>query len=93
MRAVGITAVNPSHPALIALLEAGATVPEFIAAAQSARDKRDPFAYVLATVAGQRKDAAAMAATVHRGPLPNRQEAIERRNMDIAERWAEGADP
>jgi hypothetical protein len=90
LRKAGIAAVNPSHPSLLALLAAGATIEEFLDASASAKDKRDQFAYVLGVVSGRRKDAAALAGSVHRGALPNRQEALEQRNMDIAQRWAEG---
>ena len=47
--------VNPSHPKLLALIEAGATIEEFEGAASEVSVKK--FAYVMATVEGRRKDA------------------------------------
>lgn len=48
--------INPSHPKLIAMLDAGATLEEFINAAQTAKIKK--FSYVLGMVEGMRKQAA-----------------------------------
>lgn len=70
LRAVGIANVNPGHALLAALLEAGATEAEFVGAAPDAKDKRDPFAYVLGVVKGQREDAAKAAQSLLTGPLP-----------------------
>ena len=64
MKAAGMAGVNPSHPKLTALLEAGITVPELVAAAADAVDKGKPFAYALASAEGRRRDAAT-------APLPN----------------------
>ena len=64
MKAAGMAVVNPSHPKLTALLEAGITVPELVAAAADAVDKGKPFAYALASAEGRRRDAAT-------APLPN----------------------
>ena len=64
MKAAGMAGVNPSHPKLTALLEAGITVPELVAAASDAVDKGKPFAYALASAEGRRRDAAT-------APLPN----------------------
>ena len=47
--------VNPSHPKLLALIEAGASIEEFEGAAAEVSVKK--FAYVMATVEGRRKDA------------------------------------
>lgn len=80
---------NPSHPTLLMLLEAGATVDEFVSAAPAAKGKRDPFSYLLTVVKGRREDAAKSAGDVRRGAIPNRQEAQELRNRTVAERWAE----
>jgi len=49
--------VNPSHPLLVAMLDAGATVQEFVDAAKTANVKKFP--YVLKMVEGMRKEAAA----------------------------------
>jgi hypothetical protein len=70
LRAAGIASVNPSHPMLLVLLEAGATVDEFLAAVEKAKDKRDPFRYLLGVVESQRTEAAGKAASLHRGVMP-----------------------
>ena len=64
MKSVGMAGVNPSNPKLTALLEAGITVPELVAAAADAVAKGKPFAYALASAEGRRRDAAT-------APLPN----------------------
>ena len=58
MKVAGLAEVNPSHPTLIALLDAGITLPELAEAAREAAKKKKPFAYALATAAGRRRDAA-----------------------------------
>lgn len=58
MKAVGMAGVNPSNPKLSALLDAGITVAELVAAAEDAVAKRKPFAYALASAEGRRRDAA-----------------------------------
>lgn len=72
LKAAGIAAVNPSHPTLLALLEAGASIEEFVGAASKASRKRDPFPYLLSVVQGQREDAAKSADGLHRGAMPAR---------------------
>lgn len=64
MKAAGMAGVNPSNPKLTALLEAGITVPELVAAAADAVAKGKPFAYALASAEGRRRDSAT-------APLPN----------------------
>ena len=54
--------MNPGDPRLLALLARGATLASFVAAASTAKDKRNPFAYLLATVDGQMAEAASLAA-------------------------------
>ena len=87
LKAAGIADVNPSHPMLATLLDAGATEGEFIAAAGKAQGKANGFAYVLACVKGDRDRASLAAGQIHRGPLPNKQEALEARNRAIGEQW------
>lgn len=58
MRIAGVQDVNPSHPTLLRLLEAGATEDELRYAAAEASAKRKGFAYALAVVEGRRNDAA-----------------------------------
>ena len=65
MKAAGLTAVNPAHPKLAALLAAGITDAELEAAAADAAQRGKGFAYALAAAEGQRRDAAVE-------PLPDR---------------------
>ncbi|MBK1688897.1 YdaU family protein [Rubrivivax gelatinosus] len=59
IRAAGVQDVNPSHPDLAKLLAAGATPEELGDVAREAVAKGKPrFAWVLATAAGRRRDAA-----------------------------------
>ncbi len=58
MRIAGLADVNPSHPMLLRLLDAGVTDDELRLAAAEASAKHKPFTYALATVEGRRKDAA-----------------------------------
>ncbi len=90
LRRAGLARVNSEHPVLRELLGAGATVAEFLGHADRAMGKEDPFAYLLATVAGERKRAAAVGGEIHRGPLKaaNKQQAIEDENRRVAARWA-----
>lgn len=64
MKAAGMAAVSPSHPKLIALLDAGIAVAELVDAAADAVKTGKPFAYALATAEGRRRDAAT-------APLPD----------------------
>lgn len=64
LRAEGLASVNPSHPDLIALLDDGAEIQEFVSAARIAREKGKGFAYVIGIVKGQRADAQRMATEV-----------------------------
>jgi hypothetical protein len=75
MKAAGITSINPSHPELRALLERGADIGMFVGAAQAASGKGKGFAYALATVAGQMRDAAALAAKPLAVPIARPQQA------------------
>jgi uncharacterized protein YdaU (DUF1376 family) len=79
LRKAGMPAVNTAHPTLLALLEAGVTVEEFVAAVPATQ--------------GKREDAAKVAATTPRGKTPNRQEAQEERNRTVAQRWAQQGEP
>lgn len=58
MRQAGIADASPSHPDLIALVDAGVSPPEFADAAADAVRRRKGFGYALATVRGRREDAA-----------------------------------
>ena len=86
IRQAGIPTVNPSHPTLIALLEAGADASEFGFAAREAVAKgKADFAYVIGTVRKRREEAAAL--VLHRGRMPNKQEALEASNRSSTAGW------
>lgn len=90
LRKAGMAGVNPGHPRLLALIAAGATPAEFTALLPAAMKAApgNPFAYLLASVEGERTRAAATAGQLHRGPLPNKQQALETRNRAVADEWA-----
>lgn len=71
LKAAGIADVAPGNPKLKALLDAGATLPEFLDAAQRAVAAGNPrFGYTLGIVTGERRRAAELAAQLHTGALP-----------------------
>lgn len=71
MKAAGVYDVNPGHLDLLTLIEAGATLDEFIGAASEARAKSKGFAYAVGTVK-RRREEAAKAAPLHKGALPTK---------------------
>ena len=93
MKAEGIGDVNPGHPDLLMLLDAGATVAEFEGAARTAAAKQKGFAYAIGTLKRTRQDAAKTAKTLHTGPLPVAAPAnqpmsfAERDRLAGIERW------
>lgn len=89
LRQAGIADVNPGHPRLLALLDAGAQPVEFSGFVSQALDKApgNPFAYLLGVVEGERTRAASASGRIHRGHLPNKQEAIEQRNAAAGDAW------
>ncbi len=89
LRRAGIHDTNPGHPVLLALLTAGAQQVEFagFVPAALAKSPKQPFVYLLGMVKGERERAAAMAGNLHRGPMPNKQEAIEQRNAAVGDAW------
>lgn len=58
IRKAGIPDANPSHPTLLALIDAGVTPDEIADAAADAKARGKGFAYTLAVVEGRRRDAA-----------------------------------
>jgi hypothetical protein len=59
LRSAGIAHVNPSHPALIRLIDAGVTLAEFNdAASEAMATGKGKLAYVCAVIEGRRRDAA-----------------------------------
>lgn len=89
LRRAGIPDTNPGHPVLLELLKAGAQQAEFAGFVPAALSKspKQPFVYLLGAVKGERERAAAMAGNLHRGPMPNKQEAIEQRNAAVGDAW------
>jgi hypothetical protein len=79
MKAQGLTAgISPSHPKLLALLEAGITHAELADAAADAVSKGKPFAYALATAEGRRRDAATQPLPARRTGHPSPQSTADR---------------
>lgn len=70
-----------------ALVDAGATAPEFVAFIDEALTKDQPFKWLVGAVSGERKRAAKLAGQLHRGPMPNKQEALEQRNRAVGDQW------
>jgi uncharacterized protein YdaU (DUF1376 family) len=62
LEAEGLESVHSAHPELLALLDAGAEIQEFVSAARIAREKGKGFSYVIGIVKGQRADAQRIAA-------------------------------
>lgn len=79
------TTCNPGHPDLAALLSAGAGMAEFEGAAKVCMEKGKGFPYLLGIVRGQREQAAKL--VLHKGALPNKQEAIEQSNAAATSGW------
>lgn len=90
LKAVGIARTNPGHPMLGVLLAAGATEAEFLGAVPQALGKRDPFAYLLQVVKGQREAAAAAATQVHAGPLPAKQVTVASADAEKTKAYLDG---
>lgn len=61
IKAAGVSAVNPSHPKLIELIDKGISTEQFADAAAIASERGKGFAYVLGIVEGQIADARAPA--------------------------------
>lgn len=75
---------NPQHPKLLALLDAGLTEDEIVAAGMDAVAKGKGFAYALATAEGRRREAAKVT------PLPNRTDkaaSAGQKTAEAAARW------
>lgn len=69
LRAKGIPLVNPSHPDLLELLEGGAEIGSFVAAAEKAvKAGKGTFAYVLGIVKGQAAESHRLAANARASP-------------------------
>lgn len=89
LRRAGVPDCNTSHPRLLALLAQGVTPVELAEAAQSLAEGKRKFAYVLATVEGRRRDAAAIGTLPPPAPRANRQQALEDSNRTVGDAWAD----
>lgn len=69
LRQAGVQRANPGHLGFKALVDAGTTAEEFLAYTAAALTKRDPFAYLIATVEGERKRVAEKRGTALQGPI------------------------
>lgn len=69
LKSAGIASVAPGNQSLITLLEAGATLDEFMALVDQAKTKGNPFTWMLATLVNQRKRAADDAKAMLKGPM------------------------
>ena len=87
MKKAGVQGVNPSHPKLKALIDAGATTDEFTDAAFAAAQHGKGFAYALAVVEGRRKDAAKTLEQVHKGSMPVAETSFTKDRKSQAQAW------
>ena len=88
LRQAGISNAQPSLMRFRMLVDAGAQQSEFLGFVDKALGiQGDRFAYIVGAVEGERKRALATAGQLHRGPMPNRQEAIEQRNRAVGDQW------
>lgn len=79
MRESGIQGVNPGHPKLLALLQAGITADELCGIAAEPNAAGKGMAWVLATAEGRRRDAAKVR------PLPRASPTLADRNRQAAD--------
>ena len=70
MKAEGLADVNPGHPRLLMLIEAGASDEEFRHAARTARERGKGFTYALGMLEKQREEAAQARQRQPNGALP-----------------------
>lgn len=78
-RVAGIQGVNPSHPKLLALLQAGITADELCGLAEEPSARGKGMAWVLAAAEGRRRDAAKVR------PLPRASPTLADRNRQAAD--------
>jgi hypothetical protein len=88
MRTQGVQDVNPGHPDLIALIDAGATVAEFEGAAAEAYRRGKGFAYSLTVLTNQRIEAARKSTLMHKGEMPARAPPESFREREVAAKAA-----
>lgn len=87
LKKVGIIDLNPTHPKLLMLIEAGATIDEFMHAARTAKDKGKGFLYTLGIVESQRTEAAQAKGRVLQGKIPNKADMLLQSNKQAVSDW------
>lgn len=86
MKAEGVSSVNPGHPELLALIDAGAEVQNFVDAAKKSKGKGNGFAYAIGVVKGQMADAARLVAQgLQAGAGPPAETAYQRSKRELYE--------
>lgn len=85
IRELGISDANPGNQKLLELIKAGAELDEFCNAAALAKDRGKGFGYLLGIMIKQRSEAVNL--VLHKGKMPNKQEALEQRNRNVANNW------
>lgn len=68
--------MSASNPTLVALVDAGASIEEFVSGVGVALEKSEPFAYLLGKVKGQRKSAKDTADSIAKGVMPPLRQAF-----------------
>jgi hypothetical protein len=89
LKSDGIIDVNPMHPRLLALLEAGLTVEEIAAVGPEAKEKGKGFHWILATAEGRRRDASNVKKMPERSAVDDRLSPAGRSTAEAAKRWLE----
>jgi hypothetical protein len=87
LKSKGFGSVNPSHQGLIDLLNAGATIGVFDAAADTAKEKNKDFAYVLGIVKRQMQSSIDLASQPRASPTTNEtnyQKSVRERVAEFA---------
>lgn len=87
IRRAGLSSIDPGYPSFRTLVDAGATASEFVGFVTEALTKDQPFKWLIGAVAGERTRAAKLAGQVHRGAMPNKQQALEQRNRAVGQDW------
>lgn len=90
MRRCLISDGHAGHPMLLALVQAGATVPEFESAATEAVNRGKGFAYAIGTLRRQRERAAATLEAMHKGEMPAVETPAQRSAREQVEAFTGG---
>lgn len=89
LKAMGYGDTNPHDPKLKALLDAGLTAGEIIAAGESGKGQGKGFRWVLATAEGRRRDAANVKPLPDKHPNPSGLSKSGQKTAEAAARWLE----